>query len=154
DNKGGCAADRPELFQEPDSVQEREVVAGDRCPGDCTGVDRLALSRARRSRVLERAAEFSAYGAGEAMCGLPCAAGGGGFRQALRIQLVSLVTTVHRIIRRRRPATRRSFPVRRATPNIAVESNLPQPVHKIARLATGILPHQECGRISQRTFVA
>src|SRR5262245_52848332 len=67
-NKGGCAADRPELFQKGDAVQAREVVAGDCGTGDCAGVDWLAFPCGRWSCVFERTAECSACSAWEGLC--------------------------------------------------------------------------------------
>src|SRR5215467_14699806 len=51
DNQGGCAADRPELFQAGDTVQACEAVAGCGGAGCRAGVGRLSLRRERSTRV-------------------------------------------------------------------------------------------------------
>ena len=62
-NQGGGTTDRPQLFQEADAVQAREIMAGDSSAGDCAGVVGISIFCARFACVFKREIERGACGA-------------------------------------------------------------------------------------------
>ncbi len=69
------AEDRPELFQEADGAEAREVLAQRGAACDCAGLDRVARICAKLAGVFERTDERGARGIGGGMYGVPCADG-------------------------------------------------------------------------------
>src|SRR5207249_5005613 len=75
------AAHRPQLFQEADAAEAREILAEPPAASARTDVDFLARPFRRSSRLFQRPHEQSARGAGKRLLGLPSANGRRVFRE-------------------------------------------------------------------------
>jgi hypothetical protein len=84
DNQEAGAADRPELFQEADGAEAREVLAERRAACAGAGLDRVARNFAGLESVFEREDERGARGAGGGMRGVPRADSGDVFGEGER----------------------------------------------------------------------
>ncbi len=84
------AADRPQLFQEDDRAEAREVFLERGGAGAGAGVDWLAWTCEGSARLFERANERGACRARGGMRGVPCANGWSFFRGGQRDGLFKL----------------------------------------------------------------